>query len=66
MRGLGLGLRFYLWVGFMFGLVCKYFLGVIVAGANVMEPFQKPRFILPSDQCMSEKISIIMWTNLTG
>ena len=39
MWGLGLGWGFCLWVDFMFGLVCKYFMASIVARANVMEPF---------------------------
>ena len=38
MSGLGKGYQFYSWAYFMFGLACRYFMGAIVAGANVMEP----------------------------
>ena len=38
MSGLGIGYQFYSWGDFLFSLACKYFMGAIVAGANVMEP----------------------------
>ena len=39
MLGLGIGYLFHSWEDFMFGLAWKYFMGAIVAGANVMEPY---------------------------
>ena len=52
MCGLGLGLGFCLWVDFMFSLACKYFMGAVVAGANVMEQiFQFEEWSERRDPC---------------
>ena len=41
MSGLGKRYQFYSWADFIFDLACKYFMGAIVAGANVMDPLRQ-------------------------